>query len=342
MSQSTLLDQILSGENRELQVLAASGLVPLPPEELIPIQVGLAQSPDGEIAATAAQALVNIEPRIAADFAAEQASEVELDYLAQHVQHPTIIGAILRRRDTPRRVMVGLASVLPPELQETMVLRQDAIIEEPEILVALERNPQLTSYVKRRIWEYREHLLPRDKLPPKSEAEVAAEAEATTNEEIIEAVEEITGAPPTTDEEGELDLKKLTPEQVRMLPVPMRLKVARGAPKDLRNVLVRDKNTQVAVAVITSNPLPDSEVEQIASNRQVSEEVIAEIAKKREWIQKYAIVKALVKNPKTYPAMAVKFVPRMSMRDLRELARDKNISDAVRGLALRLYNARSN
>ncbi len=340
-SQSSLLDQILSGENRELQVLAASGLVPLPPEELIPIQIGLAGSPDGEIAGTAAQALVNIEPRIAADYVTEKAGERELAYFAENVQHPTIIGAILRRRDTPRHVMVGLASVLPPELQETIVLRQDAIIEEPQILVALEKNPQLSSYVKRRIWEYREHLLPREKLPPKSEAEVAAEAAATTSEEIVEAVEEITGTPPATDDKGEIDLKKLTAEQVRMLPVPMRLKVARGASKELRNVLVRDKNTQVAVAVITSNPLPDSEVEQIANNRQVSEEVIAEIAKKREWMRKYAIVKAMVKNPKTYPSIAVKLVPRLSIRDLRDLGKDKNVSEAVRGLALRLYNART-
>ena len=37
---------------------------------------------------------------------------------------------------------------------------------EPEILVALEKNPALTNYAKRRIWEYREHLLPKEKVPP--------------------------------------------------------------------------------------------------------------------------------------------------------------------------------
>ena len=51
-TQANLLDQILSGENRQLQLLAASGLVPLAPEELLPIQVALAGSPDGEIAGT--------------------------------------------------------------------------------------------------------------------------------------------------------------------------------------------------------------------------------------------------------------------------------------------------
>lgn len=340
MSQSSLLDQILSGENRDLQVLAASGMVPLPPEELIPIQVALADSPDGEIAEKARQALVDLDPRLGADYLAERAGEKELAYFVRHVDQPTLIAAILRRRDTPRHLMVELALTISTELQETLILRQDAIIEEPEILVALEQNSRLSSHSKRRIWEYREHLLPKEKVPPKTQREIEAEAEALTADEINEAVEEITGEKAEVDEDGELDLKKLTAEQVRLLPVPMRLKVARGASKELRNVLVRDKNSQVAVAIITSNPIGESEVEQIAGNRQVCDEVLMEIAKKREWIMKYGIIKALVKNPKTNPAVATKFVPRMSVRDLRDLARDKNVSEAVRGMSLRLYNAR--
>jgi hypothetical protein len=342
MSQSTLLDQILGGQNRDLQVLAASGLVPLPPEELLPLQVALTQSPDPEVSGKAAEALRSMEPRFAADFLAERASETELAYFAKNVQHPTVLAAVLRRKDTPRYLMVFVAPILGPELQETLILRQDAILDEPQILLALETNPQLSNYAKRRIWEYREHLLPKEKLPPKSREEIEAEAAAVTKEEMAEAVEEVTGGEAPVDEEGELDLKKLTAEQVRLLPVPMRVKIARGASKEIRNVLVRDKNSQVALAVLVSNPIPDSEVEQIASNRQVCDEVLLEIGKKREWVSKYSIIKALVKNPKTNAAMAVKFVPRMTIRDLRDLARDKNVSDAVRGLALRLHNARRN
>lgn len=339
MSQASLLDQILSGENRDLQLLAASGMVPLPPEDLIPLQVGLAGSPDPEIAGKAVQSLRTAEPRLAADFLAELAGEDVLAFYVRHVDHPTMIAAILRRRDTPRPLLVELAAKLAPELQETLILRQDAIIEEPQILVALERNPQVTSYAKRRIWEYREHLLPRDKVPPKSAEEIEAEAEAVTEEEIREAVEEVTGESAVILD-GKLDLRKLTADKVRYLPVPIRLKVASGAPRELRSVLIRDPSTQVALAVLTRNHLPDNEVEQIANSRQVAEEVLGEIARRREWTRKYSIQKALVKNPKTYPAIAVKFVPRMTVRDLRELARDKNVSEAVRAMALRLHNAR--
>jgi hypothetical protein len=341
MSQTSLLDQILSGQNRELQMMAASGLVPLAPEDLIPLQVGLARSPDADIAGKAAHSLASLEPRIAMDFLTEHAREPELVYFARYVHNPVLIGVILRRRDTPRHLLVELASRLPADLQETLVLRQDAIIDEPEILVALEGNPEITNYARRRIWEYREHLLPREKVPPKTAEEIEAEAEATTEEEVREAVEEVTGEPATLAEDGKIDLRKLTPDQLRFLPVPMRIKIAQGAPRELRSVLVRDASTQVALAVVTRNALPDNEVEQIANNRQIAEEVLGEIAKRREWTRRYTIVKALVKNPKTYPSVAVHFLPRMTVRDLRDLAKDKNVSDAVRSVAVRLYNAKN-
>jgi hypothetical protein len=52
-SQGSLLEHVRSGANRQLQVLAASGLLPLPPEELIPLQVELARGIDPEISRSA-------------------------------------------------------------------------------------------------------------------------------------------------------------------------------------------------------------------------------------------------------------------------------------------------
>ncbi len=336
-TQASLLDQILSGSNRQLQVLAASGLVPLPPEELLPIQVALAGSPDGEISGKAQETLLGLEPRMAASFLSQQAGEAELAYFGLRHQHPLVLEAILRRRDVPRELLAQLAPIVTPEMQEVLVLRQDAIVEEPQILVALERNPNLSAYSKRRIWEYREHLLPRDKVPPKKAEEILAEAEALTEEEVQEAIEEAK----EKNQEGKLEESTgLTDVQIRLLPIPVRIKMARGANRQVRSILIRDPNAQVALSVLLGNSLPDQEVEQIANNRSVVAEVLAEIPKKREWIRKYSIAKALVKNPRTRLAISVGLVPRMMMRDLRDLARDKNVPDGVRSIARRLYMAK--
>ena len=139
----------------------------------------------------------------------------------------------------------------------------------------------------------------------------------------------------------EVDEKRqLTDAEIRSLPVPMRMKLARNANKQVRQLLIRDTNAMVAVTVITGNSIPDSEIEQIANSRTVCDEVIREIPKNREWIRKYTIARALVKNPKTPLDIATKLVPRMSVRDLRDLAKDRNIPDAIRQMSLRLYQAK--
>lgn len=337
MTQTNLLDQILSGTNRQLQVLAAQGLVPLPPEELVPIQVALTASPDGEVASQAKAALEVLEPRLATDYLSHQAGMKELTYFGRNVRNPVLLEAVIRRPDVPRQLLVEIAPMLPQEAQEALVLRQDAILEEPEILWALERNPQLTSYARRRIWEYREHLLPREKVPPKSKEEIEAEVEALTDEEIEEAFEEVRERPP----DGMVDeISGLSAGQLRLLPVPVRVRIARNADRQLRNILVRDQNAQVALTVLRNNTINDQEVELIASSRNVLDEVLAEIPRRREWIRKYPIAKALVKNPRTQLATAIGLVPRMVLRDLRELSRDRNVPDGVRTTARRLYHAK--
>ncbi|MEM6792804.1 MAG: hypothetical protein AAF725_02405 [Acidobacteriota bacterium] len=340
--QANLLEQILSGANRNLQVLAAQGLVPLAPEELLPIQIALTGSPDAEIATKASEALSNLAPSMAVDFVREQAGERELHYLGLHVVSSEVREAVLRRPDVPRQTLAEMAPSLSPDHQEILILRQDAILELPAILVSLESNPQLSSYAKRRIWEYREHLLPKDKVPHKSAEEVEAEVDAITDEEMEEALAEAKSrAAEAGEAEGEtIDETKITPAQVRLLPVPMRMKIARNADRQMRALLVRDANSLVAVTTITANSVPDSEIESIANNRSVCEEVLAEIPKRREWIRKYSIARALVKNPKNNLTTSLKLLPRMSVRDLRDLAKDKNVADGVRQMALRLYQAK--
>lgn len=344
MSQPSLLDRILSGSNRQLQVLAAQGLVPLPPEELIPIQVALTGSPDVEIAQAAQATLQNADRGQLLDYLRNQAGDRELYYFATRAQNAAFTEAVIRRKDVSRAILLALAPTLSPDLQEVLILRQDAILEEPQILLALEQNAQLSNYTRRRIWEYREHLLPRDKVPPKTAEELQAEADRITEEEMAEAIAEVKAksraqAAPKEDEEIE-EKTGLSDTEIRQLPVPMRVKMARKASRQIRMILIRDSNAQVALTVMTANSIPDTEIEQIANNRSVCEEVLNYIPKNKEWIGKYNIAKALIKNPKTQLATALKLLPRLSVKDLREMAKDKNTQEGVRAMALRMYQAK--
>jgi hypothetical protein len=334
-SQGSLLDHVRSGDNRQLLELAASGLLPLPPEEMIPIQVELAHGIDPEISRRALESLRTIDPRILVPILERQAGEEVLAFFAAETQSSLLIETILRRRDVPRQLLIDLAVRLPPDLQEILILRQDAILDEPAILDALERNPQLSHYAQRRIVEYREHLLPQGRRPAAPPPSVAEPLEELSDQELAVVVEQVRQLAPA---EGEVETQTgLSEGQIRMLPVPARLKLARGASRQLRTFLMRDSNTQVALAALLGNPLSDQEVEHAASSRAVPEEVLEAIARKREWISRYNVAKLLAQNPRTPLPISLKLINRMSVRDLRELSRDKNIADAVRSTALRLY-----
>jgi hypothetical protein len=62
----------------------------------------------------------------------------------------------------------------------------------------------------------------------------------------------------------------------------------------------------------------------------VSEEVLRTIAMNRSWVRKLAVATALVKNPKTPPAISLALLPRMSQRDVKMLSIDRNVPEALR------------
>ncbi len=347
---------MLSGENAGLRLLAASGVLPLSHEELIWVQVRLATGGDPEVSETARESLSRADVRLVQDYLRQEADAEVVRYFIVEQQSSSLSEIALQRRDLPVEIALEAAPRLSAELQEILLLRQDLIVDSPDILDVLETNPDLSSYAKRRIGEYRQHLVgsaPEPEEPeeiPEAEepeelsaiAAILAEDEETTDEELAEFAAEIDDVLENVEAEGEFDEKTgLTEGQVRALSAPLRVRLARGASRTLRAILLKDPNPQVAVMVLKASPVTESEVEQISANRHVVDDVLSEISKRREWANKYTIVHNLVKNPRTPVGIAVRFIPRLSVRDLGHLKRDRNVPDAVRQHANRLYRVKS-
>lgn len=335
-----LVARVASGEDPKLALLAAQGLLPIPPEDLVPLQVAFAAGDDPDLAGLAAASLSSLPSDRVTGLIRHGTPQDVLVWFARTREEPDVLEAVLRRRDVPRELLAELAEKVPARVQEVLLLRQDAILQRPEILDALERNPDLSAYSRRRIGEFRTHLIPRQEVTeeePES-PEMPREAEPS-DEEVLEAIEAAGTEPVGTS--GELDHQTgLSEVQIRMLPVPVRRKLARGASKTLRSILIRDPNPQVAVSALSEGGLSDGEVEQVAANRSVIGDVLEEIARRREWAAKPKIVSALVHNPRTPAGVAIRLLPRIPVRELSNLSRDHNISSAVRTQAGRLYRMR--
>jgi hypothetical protein len=124
--------------------------------------------------------------------------------------------------------------------------------------------------------------------------------------------------------------------RVQKLDVGERCKLGREGDKDCRTLLVRDGNKMVALSVLTNPKLTLNEVEFFAASRNVDEEVLREIARNRDWSKEYAVILALVNNPKTPVGVALTLVPKLHIRDLRFLAKNRGVPEAVRVVAKRM------
>ena len=125
------------------------------------------------------------------------------------------------------------------------------------------------------------------------------------------------------------------------LSVREKIRYALFGTREIRAVLVRDPNKEVARNVLHSPKLTENEIESIAAMRSVADDILREIGNSKEWTKSYAVVQNLVKNPKTPPLVSQRLMNRLHTQDLTLLSRDRSISDAVRHQAARVLKQRT-
>jgi hypothetical protein len=130
--------------------------------------------------------------------------------------------------------------------------------------------------------------------------------------------------------------------QILAMGVAAKLKLALRGNKDARQILVRDTNRLIRRCVLQNPRIADGEVLAIARNRSADEELIRAITEHREWMRNYQVQLALATNPKTPLVVALKQVAALAERDLRQIAKSKNVPQAVAAQARRvLFAARA-
>lgn len=129
-------------------------------------------------------------------------------------------------------------------------------------------------------------------------------------------------------------------QKIQRLSVSERIHLAMRGGREIRGILVKDPNKEVMLSVLDNQKLTESEVESIARSRSVPEEALRKISKNREWMKSYAVIFALVTNPKTPPGISVTMVSHIKTKDLKILEKNKNVAEVVRGAAKKLLRWR--
>jgi hypothetical protein len=130
--------------------------------------------------------------------------------------------------------------------------------------------------------------------------------------------------------------------KISKLDVKGRIQLAFKGNKEERAILVRDGTKLVALSVLDSPKISDSEVEKVANQRNVLESVLRGISMKRRFMKNYVIVRNLVFNPRTPLDVSLGLVKHLQAQDLKGLSGSKDVSDTIRKLALKMFKQKMN
>jgi hypothetical protein len=130
-----------------------------------------------------------------------------------------------------------------------------------------------------------------------------------------------------------------TVQRLALMTVSEKIKAAMLGSREERNILIRDPNKLVSLAVLSCPKVNEREIESYAKMANVSEDVLRVIGTSRAWTKSYAIVRSLAFNPKAPIAVSMTLVSRLVEKDVRMLSIDRNIAEPVKLLARKAMQA---
>jgi hypothetical protein len=339
MAPSNLPQSLLTEATpKKVRMMIARGLAPLPPNETIEFLVRLLKDNDAEVSSQAEKTLVAWDKEeILVQLKSPDCPPSILEYFAATADAESILQAILTNPSSPNELIQSLAATIPLQLLEVILDNRVRIIDFPPILDGIRKNPAATPEVLRLAQEIEVEFLGGKK---KEYAVESAEESESLEEPSFELEfdvppEDLTlEGLPLDNEARESEIIK----RIASLPAREKIRYALFGNREIRTILVRDTNREVARAAIRSPKLTGNEVEAIASMRSVGEDILREVGNSKTWTKSYVVVHNLIKNPKTPPVISQRLLFRLRIQDLMMLTRDRSISDAVRynaGRALR-------
>jgi hypothetical protein len=136
---------------------------------------------------------------------------------------------------------------------------------------------------------------------------------------------------------GHEERRDSTLQKIAKLDIRGRITLAMRGSKEDRSILIRDSTKLVAIAVLESPKISDGEVEAIALQKNVLESVLRAIPMKRRFAKNYSIMRNLVYNPRTPLDLSLGLMKKLLIHDLKNLSGNKEVSDTIRKVALRMF-----
>jgi hypothetical protein len=267
-------------------------------------------------------------------------AQILLAALSQEQLHPSIIDFIVKLRYQDSVVMraalshrmIGIKSLLFLAENSSgdildMLSHNDEILRKTDVLrIAIINNVHADKVMKLRLgW-----VEPVEESEPSPATESQSEAHTLTEGDDADSLDD-------EDLESE-SLSKY--QQLQEMTVADRIKMALTGDKEWRTLLIRESNKQISSAVLRNPRISEGEVLAVVKNRSSSDELIRVILLNRDWVKLYEMKKALVLHPRTPLQTAMRYMSFLSEKDIRELAKSREVGQAIVNNAKRMLMAK--
>lgn len=363
-----LTEEVLQGPLRTLagrqaqlgaRLRVARALLPAPPDSLVPALLFLTQDPDLDVKKAARDSLVQMP------------GEVLLPVI-QGFKDPQVLdatGRALAKLDSAALEVVlnnhtnddtvrWLATMAGSVVCDTIARNQVRAMRCPAIIEAIYFNPAAAQGVVQSMLELAVRSnLPLDHIPGFRETraillgeEVDDSGGGLSDIEFASAMLIATGqADLAAALLGELpdEVRALIEEKVikslgaliARMSVSQKIRIAMVGDAMTRKLLIRDPKKIVSMAVLKSPRLSDNEITVFAGNKTLSEDLLSNIARNRQWTKDYATRRALVFNPKCPIVFALMYLRGLTSKDIKLCANSRDVSQTVSRQAKHMIDA---
>ncbi len=333
-----------------LRSMGAKALVPAAaPVDLVTLLFMLSHDPEPSIRETAARTAEGLPDRIrGVALRADGLDGTVLDWLADRFAgSEASLELVLLNAATPDATVARLAAVVPQRLTEIVRQNELRLLRHEGIIRGLCANPGalvstvdgacdfcvrngLTLLDEPRLVEAHRRVYGVD---PRQRPPEVRETAAGLLAEYAEELAREGGDAPAPQAEEQAGRRVTMHQRIGQMSVAEKIKLATLGNKEARGLLVRDANRLVSLAAATSPRITEGEILTLANSRTVSGDVLRYIYSNREFLKSYAVKSSLVKNPKVPLPTALKMMYTLQERDIRELARDRNVSNTIQAQA---------
>jgi len=329
---------------REVRVMAAKGAIPINPDELVKVLYVLCHDKDHEIRKIAQETLANFAPKLINVLMDGNLDGFVIDYIVRyHAHRKNFFTKAVLNSNTLDETFQYLASKNDGDILERISLNHERILRSKAIAATLLRNPAFLGNPRDKIIEF----LQRNEGIDAADDEMNKPSlhDNATNADLTQQVpqkdtstgsgeKEVNGNSQTEEatEEEELRLS----QRIQKMTVAEKIKLAQFCDKESRSILLKDSSRMVVSAVVKSPKITEGEVLSLAQAKQSDDEVIRLITINKEWMKNYQIRLALACNPKTPVGVALRLLPTLNRKDLKDISGSRNISTSVSSTAKKI------